>query len=209
MLGRKAGFYDEMQPGGLIWLHNDPIVRKCRTGVMRNVVRCAAWCGCVLLAAWAADGVAETADPAALARLAVQEAGLRTALAPTAAVVEHADGTVVLHFPVRMAFASDRAELLPAGTAFLDAVARSLREYKRSQLIVAVYTDAIGGSEFNQQQAQARAGVVVAYLQIKGVAPERLVARGVGETAQLPAPNTPEGRDLNRRLELTITPLSS
>jgi outer membrane protein OmpA-like peptidoglycan-associated protein len=50
---------------------------------------------------------------------------------------------------------------------------------------------------------------VVAYLQIRGVAPERLVARGVGEAVQLPAPNTPEGRDLNRRLELTITPLSS
>jgi outer membrane protein OmpA-like peptidoglycan-associated protein len=153
--------------------------------------------------------MADPAEPAAAARLAEQEALLRSALAPTAAVVERADGTIVLHFPVRMAFASDRAELLPAGTAFLDAVARSLRDYKRNRVVVAVYTDAIGSVEFNQQQAQARAGVVVAYLQIKGVAPERLVARGVGEAAPLPAPNTPEGRDLNRRLELTITPLSS
>ncbi|MDE2250359.1 MAG: OmpA family protein [Gammaproteobacteria bacterium] len=164
-------------------------------------------CGCALLAAWAA--AAEPADPALLARLAVQEAGLRTALAPTAAVVEHGDGAVVLHFPVRLAFVADRAELLPAGTAFLDAVARSLRDHRRSRIVVAVYTDAIGSAEFNQQQAQARAGVVVAYLQIRGVAPERLIARGVGKVAQLPAPNTPEGRDLNRRLELTITPLSS
>jgi outer membrane protein OmpA-like peptidoglycan-associated protein len=176
---------------------------------MRKVVWYAAWCGGVLLAAFAAVAVADPADPAALARLAGQEALLRTALASTAAVVEHADGGVVLHFPVRLAFGSDRAELLPAGTAFLDAVARSLREYKRSRIVVAVYTDVIGSSEFNQQQSQARAGVVVAYLQIKGVSPERLVARGVGEGAQLPAANTPEGRDLNRRLELTITPLSS
>ncbi|MDE2219719.1 MAG: hypothetical protein KGJ52_04990, partial [Gammaproteobacteria bacterium] len=58
-------------------------------------------CGCALLAAWAA--AAEPADPALLARLAAQEAGLRTALAPTAAVVEHGDGAVVLHFPVRLA----------------------------------------------------------------------------------------------------------
>jgi len=72
-----------------------------------------------------------------------------------------------------------------------------------------VYTDTIGSAEFNQQQSQGRAGVVAAYLQIHGVAPERLVARGVGEAAQLPAPDTPEGRDLNRRLELIITPLSS
>jgi outer membrane protein OmpA-like peptidoglycan-associated protein len=176
---------------------------------MRYAVWGAAWCGGALLAALASLGMAEPAVPAALDWLAAQEAGLRTSLAPTAAVVEHADGAVVLHFPVRQAFAADRAELLPAGTAFLDGVARSLREYKRSQVVVAVYTDTIGGSEFNQQQSQGRAGVVVAYLQIKGVAPERLVARGAGEAAQLPAPNTPEGRDLNRRLELTITPLSS
>jgi outer membrane protein OmpA-like peptidoglycan-associated protein len=198
-----------MQPGGLIWLHNNAIVRKCRTGVMRFVVRGTVCCGGALLAALAAVGMADPADPAALAQLAGQEAGLRTALAPTAAVVEHGDGVVVLHFPARQAFAADRAELLPAGTAFLDAVARSLREYRRSRVVVAVYTDAIGSAEFNQQQAQTRAGVVVAYLQIRGVAPERLVARGVGEAEQLPAPNTPEGRDLNRRLELTITPLSS
>jgi outer membrane protein OmpA-like peptidoglycan-associated protein len=176
---------------------------------MSYVIRGAAWYGGVLLAAMAAVGMADPADPPALARLTEQEALLRTALAPTAAVVERADGTVVLHFPVRLAFANDRAELLPAGTAFLDAVARSLRDFRRSRVVVAVYTDAIGGAEFNQQQSQARAGVVVAYLQIRGVAPERLIARGVGEAAPLPAPNTPEGRDLNRRLELTITPLSS
>jgi len=179
---------------------------------MRYVVPGAALCGGVLLAALAAVGMADPADPAdpaGLARLAGQEALLRTALAPTAAVVEHAAGAVVLHFPVRLAFATDRAELLPAGTAFLDALARSLRDFKHSRIVVAVYTDAIGGAEFNQQQSQARAGVVVAYLQIRGVAPERLIARGGGEAAQLPAPNTPEGRDLNRRLELTIMPLSS
>jgi outer membrane protein OmpA-like peptidoglycan-associated protein len=179
---------------------------------MTYVVRETPWWGCALLAALAAVSSAtpaDPADPAALAWLAGQEAGLRTALAPTPAVVEHGDAVVVLHFPAHQAFAADRAELLPAGTAFLDAVARSLREYRRSRVVVSVYTDAIGGTEFNQQQAQARAGVVVAYLQIRGVAPERLIARGVGEAAPLPAPNTPEGRDLNRRLELTITPLSS
>ena len=165
----------------------------------------------VLKGALVLGGVSLLALPllAAPGWLADQELGLRTALAPTAAVIEHADGAVIVHCPVRLTFAADRAELLPAGTALLDELARSLREYKRTQLVVAVYTDTIGSSEYNQQQAQARAGVVVAYLQIRGISPERLVARGVGEAAQLPAPDTPEGRDLNRRLELTITPLSS
>ncbi len=169
-------------------------------------VRAASFALTLLAAAMAHAG---QPDALAAARLASQEAGLRTSLAATAATVVHAPDAVELHYPVRLAFAADRAELLPAGAALLDALARSLREYKRTQLVVAVYTDTIGSSAFNQQQAQSRAGVVVAYLEIRGVAPERLIARGVGEAAQLAAPDSPEGRDLNRRLELTITPLSS
>ena len=149
------------------------------------------------------------AKPAAVAPLAAQEAELRTSLAQTAAVIVGTAGALGVGYPARLAFVPDRAELLPTGMAMLDLLVGSLREYDRTEIVVAVYTDAIGSSVFNQQQAQARAGVVVAYLQVKGVAPVRLIARGVGEDAQVAAPNTPEGRDLNRRLVLTITPLSS
>lgn len=176
---------------------------------MRNACHLVAICSCALLAALPSRAYAVWPEVAAAARLAAQETVLRTSLAATAAVIVRAPLALELHFPARLAFAADRAELLPAGIAMLDALARSLREYKRTQVVVAVYTDLIGGSDYNQQQAQARAGVVVAYLQIRGIAPERLIARGGGEAAQLAAPNTPEGRDLNRRLELTITPLSS
>lgn len=147
--------------------------------------------------------------PVAVAPLAAQEAGLRTSLAQTAAVIVRTAGALGLRYPARMAFVPDRAELAPAGKSMLDLLAGSLREYERTEIVVAVYTDAIGSSAFNQQQAQARAAAVVAYLRSKGVAPARLIARGAGESAPLEAPNTPEGRDLNRRLELTITALSS
>jgi outer membrane protein OmpA-like peptidoglycan-associated protein len=155
----------------------------------------------------AAAGVPEARDGAAL--LAAQEAQLRIALAQTAAVVVHGDGVLGLRLPARLAFAPDRAELLPSGRELLDLLARSLREYGHTQIVVAVYTDAIGSEEFNRQQAQARAAVVIGYLQTRGVAVARLIARAVGEAAPLEAPNSPEGRDLNRRLELTVTPLSS
>ncbi len=75
--------------------------------------------------------------------------------------------------------------------------------------MVTVYTDTIGSNESNLQQSQGRADVVLDYLKTKGVEAERMSARGAGETEQLAAPNTPEGRDLNRRLELTIAALSS
>ena len=91
----------------------------------------------------------------------------------------------------------------------LDLLAHSLREYEHTAIVVAVYTDAIGSNDYNLQQSQARAVVVSTYLENKGVAEARLTARGAGESAPLEAPNTPEGRDLNRRLQVIITPLSS
>ncbi len=141
--------------------------------------------------------------------LDVQEADLRTALAPTAAVVTRESEAVKLDYPVRLAFVPDGVQLLPTGTQMLDIVVRSLRAHERTQVVVAVYTDAIGSSEFNQQQSLARAEVVVGYLRDRSISGARLIARGVGESEPLSAENTPAGRDLNRRLQLIITPLSS
>ncbi len=174
---------------------------------MRIGSRLAAICALTVMTA-ASLGVAGKSG-AEETRLASQEAELRVSLATTAATVVHGEQSVTLNFPIRFSFAADGAELLPAGTEMLDAVARSLKDYKRTQLVVTVYTDAIGSSESNLEQSQARADLVLNYLQTKGVEPERMSARGAGEAAQLAAPNTAEGRDLNRRMELTIAALSS
>ena len=72
-------------------------------------------------------------------------------------------------------------------------------------MVVAVFTDAIGSAAFNQAQAQTRASAVTAYLESHGVAAHRLIARGVGEAQPINTDNTPEGRSLNRRIELTIS----
>jgi outer membrane protein OmpA-like peptidoglycan-associated protein len=153
---------------------------------------------------------AATSDfhPVRVAPLTAQEAGLRTSLAQTAVVISHSGKALELWYPVRLAFVADGPELLGPGTAMLDLLARSLREYEHTAIVVAVYTDAIGSNSYNLQQSQTRAAAVVAYLETKGVSPARLVAKGAGESAPLEAPNTPEGRDLNRRLQVVITPLS-
>ena len=146
--------------------------------------------------------------PARTAPLTAQEATLRTSLAQTAAVISRSGKSLEIWYPVRLAFVPDGTELLAPATAMLDLLSRSLREYEHTAAVVAVYTDAIGTTIYNQQQSQARAAAVVAYLESKGVSPARLAAKGAGESAPLEAPNTPEGRDLNRRLQVVITPLS-
>ena len=72
------------------------------------------------------------------------------------------------------------------------------------------HTDHLGTDEYNMKLSQKRAESVVNYLISKGIAKERLIAKGYGETMPL-APNTkpdgsdnPEGREKNRRTEFKI-----
>jgi outer membrane protein OmpA-like peptidoglycan-associated protein len=72
------------------------------------------------------------------------------------------------------------------------------------------HTDNMGSDSYNLKLSQNRSESVVKYLTSKGIAPERLVAKGYGESQPV-APNenpdgtdNPEGRQLNRRTELKI-----
>src|SRR5207247_7760865 len=67
-----------------------------------------------------------------------------------------------------------------------------------------------GNDKYNMKLSQARAQSVVDYLIARGIAADRLVAKGYGETKPI-APNTlpngkdnPEGRQLNRRTEFKV-----
>ena len=73
----------------------------------------------------------------------------------------------------------------PTGTAMLDMLARSLREYAHTQVVVAVYTDAIGSSEFNQQQSRRALGRGGVPTWQPRVSPERADRPGVGEVEPL------------------------
>jgi len=83
---------------------------------------------------------------------------------------------------------------------------------KNPELYVEVigHTDSWGSKEFNQKLSENRARAVVNYLTQKGIAPERFVAKGMGESQPIAINETktgedsPEGRQLNRRVEIKI-----
>lgn len=75
---------------------------------------------------------------------------------------------------------------------------------------LSAHTDAIGSDAANMKLSQARAESCVAYLASKGIAKDRLVAKGYGESKPK-VPNTtedgkddPAGRAINRRTEFKI-----
>jgi outer membrane protein OmpA-like peptidoglycan-associated protein len=218
-----AEVYVDISPGGPKSLHNDCSPRKPVGDPLKLMIFLPAICATAALSSWAtARGSATEPGPVAPADTvgtaeprpprttppSKQETALRTSLAQTAAVVSRSETALELWYPARLAFVPDGTELVAPAMAMLDLLARWLREFQHSNVVVTVYTDSIGASNYNQEQSQTRADTVMAYLQDKGISPARLVARGAGESAPLEAPNTPEGRDLNRRLQVVITPLS-
>jgi len=72
------------------------------------------------------------------------------------------------------------------------------------------HTDSWGSKKFNKRLSEKRARAVVEYLVSKGISPERFVARGMGEEQPIAinentdGSDNPEGRQLNRRVEIKI-----
>jgi len=64
------------------------------------------------------------------------------------------------------------------------------------------YTDNTGSEAYNQKLSEARAKAVRDYFIKQGIAPERVRAKGFGETDPVASNDTAEGRAMNRRVEL-------
>ena len=68
-------------------------------------------------------------------------------------------------------------------------------------LVIAGHTDAVGSDQRNLQLSRQRAQAVRAYLVERGVAPDRLIAKGYGEAYPVASNDTEADRELNRRSE--------
>jgi outer membrane protein OmpA-like peptidoglycan-associated protein len=110
--------------------------------------------------------------------------------------------------PQDILFAVDSAALQPALVNDLRAVASSLQKYPNSTVVVEGHTDNTGDAAYNMDLSQRRASAVTSTLASYGVPPGRLVAVGRGEDAPVASNLTPEGRALNRRVEIIIRPTS-
>lgn len=99
-------------------------------------------------------------------------------------------------------FDNDSATLRPDSIATLDAVAATLKEWGEVKIEVAGHTDSVDTDAYNLRLSQRRADAVRAYLIGKGIAAERLFAKGYGEAQPVANNRTPEGRFKNRRVEL-------
>lgn len=101
-------------------------------------------------------------------------------------------------------FDFDKATLRPESYAVLDKAATTLKKQGKTKVKVAGHTDSRGDEKYNLKLSQKRAETVRTYLIKKGVAANRLTAKGYGESRPVADNATKEGRFKNRRVELVV-----
>jgi len=99
-------------------------------------------------------------------------------------------------------FESDKSTLDQGATPLLDDLATALKNFPDWGLRIVGHTDATGEPAANEVLSVQRADAIKAALVERGVATERLQAAGLGENRPIASNQTPEGRALNRRVEL-------
>lgn len=77
-----------------------------------------------------------------------------------------------------------------------------LKGLQEVDIVLQGHTDNIGSQEYNSNLSKNRAQSVADYLITKGVNPKRLLVKGFGFEQPIATNNTPEGRSLNRRVEI-------
>jgi OOP family OmpA-OmpF porin len=102
-------------------------------------------------------------------------------------------------------FDTDKSDLRPEGMRELDDVAAKLKSFASVESISVVgHTDSVGTDAYNQGLSERRAASVKNYLVQKGVEGSVISTSGMGESSPVATNKTREGRQQNRRVEISI-----
>lgn len=138
-----------------------------------------------------------------------QQAKLRAELQGTGVSVSRNGNNITLNMPGNITFATNSADLSPAFFSVLTSVSKVLKEFNQTVVEVAGHTDSTGSDAYNQQLSEKRASSVAQYLQSQGVIGERLMIVGMGEARPVADNNTADGKQANRRVEITLVPVTA
>ena len=151
------------------------------------------------------QAISEDAIAATESRLATAFGAAGLPLSSDLAVDPNAVATVLTQLLEGTAsFRVGSSELSPEATDLLDEAVEILLANPETRLRVEGHTDDVGSDEDNLALSEARAQAVVDYLVAGGVAEDRLVAVGFGETTPIADNSTADGRAMNRRIEFVV-----
>jgi outer membrane protein OmpA-like peptidoglycan-associated protein len=137
-----------------------------------------------------------------------QEAKLRKQLQGTGVSVTRVGDSIVLNMPSNVTFATNQAAVKPQFYSTLNSVSLVFKEYKQTLINVVGHTDSTGDANFNYDLSRRRAASVAQYLEGTNLDANRFSVEGHGASDPIASNATVSGKAQNRRVEITIMPLS-
>lgn len=150
-----------------------------------------------------ANEAAQTADQHAWVANQTAEKGLSQAHLATE-VAENIDNYAPSQ-KVTVLFGFNQATLTPTDKQKLEALVQQVKSLKHYALQVQGYTDTTGTKQYNLMLSKRRADAVVRYITLRGDIPlVKIYRMGYGEDAPAHSNRTVRGRELNRRVTITV-----
>lgn len=106
------------------------------------------------------------------------------------------------------AFEVDSDRINPGFYSTMDKISAVVVKYGKTELAIAGHTDNTGSVAHNEALSRRRAGSVATYMEGQGVKPERVYASGYGMSQPIASNETETGRRANRRVDITIVPIT-
>ena len=123
---------------------------------------------------------------------------------PGVEVSRPAENEIAVQLTNDILFDFNSAALRPESQQTLRDLAGNFQRYPDETISVEGHTDNVGAIDYNQNLSERRAYSVKDYLSTQGVPGSRITAIGYGESRPKASNETPEGRQLNRRVEIHI-----
>lgn len=101
-------------------------------------------------------------------------------------------------------FATGKADITSGARRSLDKVSEFLKAQPSRNVVIEGFTDSVGSDGYNLDLSEKRAESARKELLARGIAAERITTRGFGKRDPVASNDTPEGRQLNRRVEVVI-----
>ncbi|WP_047302192.1 OmpA family protein, partial [Pseudomonas fluorescens] len=138
------------------------------------------------------------------------EPRLREAVKDSKLQVERRENVLVVTALVDASFNPDRpAMLLPVTLGPFTRVAKAVEGDPKTAVLILGHADATGPTLANQKLSRDRAQSVAAIFSLSGLKQDRLMLRGMGAVMPRAANDSPQGRSLNRRVEIMLTQRST
>lgn len=153
-------------------------------------------------------GVGAIAGAGVGAYMDKQEKDLRDDLEGTGVDVIREGDNIQLQMPSAITFDTGQSVIKPDFRPVLDDISNTLSQYESTIVNIAGHTDNVGTDSSNQTLSVNRASSVRAYMSSRGVIPQRILTAGYGESMPIADNSTESGRQENRRVEITLQPLT-